>query len=54
MSPPVRNFVRFHTGAQIATREADALFAVLTPDRTPLLDGFTIGTDPIPTAPPRS
>lgn len=44
----VRDFVRFHTGAQIATREADALFAVLAPDRTPLLDGFAIGTDPYP------
>jgi alpha-D-ribose 1-methylphosphonate 5-triphosphate synthase subunit PhnH len=44
----VRDFVRFHTGAQIATREADALFALLTPDRTPLLDGFAIGTDPYP------
>jgi alpha-D-ribose 1-methylphosphonate 5-triphosphate synthase subunit PhnH len=44
----VRDFVRFHTGAQIATREADALFALLTPGRTPLLDGFAIGTDPYP------
>jgi len=44
----VRDFVRFHTGAQIATREADALFAVLTPERTPLLDGFAMGTDPYP------
>jgi len=44
----VRDFVRFHTGAQIAPREADALFALLTPDRTPLLDGFAIGTDAYP------
>jgi alpha-D-ribose 1-methylphosphonate 5-triphosphate synthase subunit PhnH len=44
----VRDFVRFHTGAQIAMREADALFALLTPDRMPLLDGFTVGTDPYP------
>ena len=44
----VRDFVRFHTGAQIAAREADALFAVLAPDRRPLLDGFAIGTDPYP------
>jgi alpha-D-ribose 1-methylphosphonate 5-triphosphate synthase subunit PhnH len=46
--PIVRDFVRFHTGAQIAMREADALFAVLTPDRALLLDGFAIGTDPYP------
>ncbi len=44
----VRDFVRFHTGAPITTRKADALFALLTPDRTPLLDGFAIGTDPYP------
>lgn len=46
--PAVRDFVRFHTGARIAMREADALFALVTPDRTPLLDGFAIGTDPYP------
>jgi alpha-D-ribose 1-methylphosphonate 5-triphosphate synthase subunit PhnH len=46
--PAVRDFVRFHTGAPIAAREADALFAVLTPDRKPLLDGFAIGSDPYP------
>lgn len=45
---PVRDFVRFHTGAPIVAREADALFAVLTPERAPLLDGFAIGTDPYP------
>jgi alpha-D-ribose 1-methylphosphonate 5-triphosphate synthase subunit PhnH len=44
----VRDFVRFHTGAPIVTNEADALFALLTPDRDPLLDGFAIGTDPYP------
>jgi alpha-D-ribose 1-methylphosphonate 5-triphosphate synthase subunit PhnH len=44
----VRDFVRFHTGAPIAAREADALFALVTPDRAPLLDGFAIGTDPYP------
>lgn len=46
--PAVRDFVRFHTGAPIAAREADALFALLTPARLPLLDGFTVGTDPYP------
>jgi alpha-D-ribose 1-methylphosphonate 5-triphosphate synthase subunit PhnH len=44
----VRDFVRFHTGAPIVASEADALFAVLTPDRAPLLDGFAIGSDPYP------
>jgi alpha-D-ribose 1-methylphosphonate 5-triphosphate synthase subunit PhnH len=44
----VRDFVRFHTGAPIVTREADALFALLTPDRMPVLDGFAIGSDPYP------
>jgi alpha-D-ribose 1-methylphosphonate 5-triphosphate synthase subunit PhnH len=46
--PVVRDFVRFHTGAQIAMHEADALFAVLTSSRAPLLDGFAVGTDPYP------
>ncbi|CAN5610444.1 phosphonate C-P lyase system protein PhnH [soil metagenome] len=46
--PAVRDFVRFHTGAPIVTREADALFALLTPDRMPLLEGFAIGTDSYP------
>ena len=45
---PVRDFVRFHTGAPIAVRPADALFAVLTSERLPSLDGFPIGTDPYP------
>jgi alpha-D-ribose 1-methylphosphonate 5-triphosphate synthase subunit PhnH len=44
----VRDFVRFHTGASIAKRPADALFAVLTPDGMPPLDSFPIGTDPYP------
>ncbi|HTR84850.1 MAG TPA: phosphonate C-P lyase system protein PhnH [Reyranella sp.] len=44
----VRDFVRFHTGAPIVASEADALFAVLTPERAPLLDGFAIGSDPYP------
>jgi alpha-D-ribose 1-methylphosphonate 5-triphosphate synthase subunit PhnH len=44
----VRDFVRFHTGAPIVTNETDALFALVTPDRGPLLDGFAIGTDPYP------
>jgi alpha-D-ribose 1-methylphosphonate 5-triphosphate synthase subunit PhnH len=46
--PAVRDFVRFHTGAPIVAREAKALFALLTPDRAPLLDGFAIGSDPYP------
>jgi alpha-D-ribose 1-methylphosphonate 5-triphosphate synthase subunit PhnH len=44
----VRDFVRFHTGAPIVAREAEALFALVTPERAPLLDGFAIGTDPYP------
>jgi alpha-D-ribose 1-methylphosphonate 5-triphosphate synthase subunit PhnH len=46
--PAVRDFVRFHTGASIVAHEADALFAVLTPDHSPMLDGFAIGSDPYP------
>jgi alpha-D-ribose 1-methylphosphonate 5-triphosphate synthase subunit PhnH len=44
----VRDFVRFHTGAPIVACEAEALFALVTPDRMPMLDGFAIGTDPYP------
>jgi len=44
----VRTYLRFHTGAPLVPREADALFAVVTPSRMPLLDGFAIGTDPYP------
>jgi alpha-D-ribose 1-methylphosphonate 5-triphosphate synthase subunit PhnH len=44
----VRDFVRFHTGAPLVNHEADALFALLTPDRAPLLDGFAVGSDPYP------
>ena len=47
-SDAVRSFVRFHAGAAIVTAKADALFAVLTPDGTPTLDGFAIGTDAYP------
>jgi alpha-D-ribose 1-methylphosphonate 5-triphosphate synthase subunit PhnH len=46
--PPVRDFVRFHTGAPIVAHPADALFAVLAPDQMPPLDDFPIGTDPYP------
>jgi len=44
----VRDFVRFHTGAPLVAREAEALFALLTPDCVPLLDGFAVGSDPYP------
>jgi alpha-D-ribose 1-methylphosphonate 5-triphosphate synthase subunit PhnH len=44
----VRDFVRFHTGAPIASRPGEALFAVLTPADMPALDDFSIGTDPYP------
>ncbi len=44
----VRDFVHFHTGAPIAARQADALFAVVEPWREPLLDGFAIGSDAYP------
>ncbi len=47
-SEAVRHFVRFHTGAPLAAREVEATFAFLTPARTPLVDGFTIGTDAYP------
>jgi alpha-D-ribose 1-methylphosphonate 5-triphosphate synthase subunit PhnH len=47
-TPAIRDFVRFHTGAPVVPREADALFAVVTPARMPLLDGFAVGTDPYP------
>ena len=44
----VQSFVRFHTGAPIVTSKADALFAVLTPEGTPTINGFAIGTDTYP------
>jgi len=44
----VRDFARFHTGTQVVPRKADALFALLTPDRGPLLDGFAVGNDLYP------
>ncbi len=45
---PVRDFVRFHTGASIARQPGDALFAVLAPEGMPSLDSFPIGSDPYP------
>lgn len=47
-TPPVCDFVRFHTGAPIVDSKGTALFAVTRPDDSPLLDGFAIGTDPYP------
>lgn len=44
----VRDFVRFHTGTAIVASEQQALFALLTPARSPLFDGFAIGTDTYP------
>jgi alpha-D-ribose 1-methylphosphonate 5-triphosphate synthase subunit PhnH len=44
----VRDFVRFHTGAPLVASEGEALFALLAPDRAPLLDGFAVGSDPYP------
>jgi len=44
----VRDFARFHTGAPIVADTSAALFALATPARVPLLDGFAIGTDPYP------
>ena len=44
----VRDYVRFHTGAPIATDTKSAAFALVTPARAPMLDGFAIGTDPYP------
>ena len=43
----VRDFVRFHTGAPIVADEAEALFAVLSPDHA-RLDSFAVGSDPYP------
>jgi len=45
--PGVRDFVRFHTGAPIATDRADAAFAILAHDIASF-DGFAIGTDAYP------
>ncbi|MGZ5910654.1 MAG: phosphonate C-P lyase system protein PhnH [Reyranella sp.] len=45
--PAVSDFVRFHTGAPIAARRDEAVFAVLAHDAASL-DGFAIGTDPYP------
>jgi alpha-D-ribose 1-methylphosphonate 5-triphosphate synthase subunit PhnH len=47
-TPALREFVRFHTGAPIAERPADALFAVVAAGAAPLLEGFAIGADPYP------
>ncbi len=47
-SEEVRTFVRFHTGAPIVADTGAATFALLTPSRQPMLDGFAIGTDPYP------
>ena len=47
-SPELHDFVRFHTGAPIATRPEDAAFAVVPGDREPMFDGFAVGTDPFP------
>jgi alpha-D-ribose 1-methylphosphonate 5-triphosphate synthase subunit PhnH len=45
---PVRDFVRFHTGAPIVANQGDALFAVAPSSRAPTLDGLAIGSDPYP------
>ena len=47
-SAEVRDFVRFHTGAPIVSDAAAAAFALVTPARQPMLDGFAIGSDPYP------
>ncbi|MFI5002063.1 MAG: phosphonate C-P lyase system protein PhnH [Reyranellales bacterium] len=44
----VRDFVRFHAGAPIVAREADALFAFVPSDPAPMLDGFAVGSDLYP------
>ena len=44
----VHDYVRFHTGASIVADTATAIFALATPTRRPMLDGFAIGTDPYP------
>jgi alpha-D-ribose 1-methylphosphonate 5-triphosphate synthase subunit PhnH len=46
-SRPVRDFVRFHTGAAIVADRAAAMFAVLAHDAASF-DGFAIGTDAYP------
>ena len=47
-SAEVRDFVRFHTGAPIVPDTAAAAFAIVTPARQPMFDGFAIGSDPYP------
>jgi alpha-D-ribose 1-methylphosphonate 5-triphosphate synthase subunit PhnH len=47
-SPEVRDFARFHTGAQIVADTAAAIFALTTPARPTMLDGFAIGSDSYP------
>lgn len=44
----VRDYVRFHTGAQIVADTHTAAFALVTPSRAPMLADFAIGTDPYP------
>jgi alpha-D-ribose 1-methylphosphonate 5-triphosphate synthase subunit PhnH len=47
-SVEVRDFVRFHTGAPIVPDTTAAAFALVTPVRQPMFDGFAIGSDPYP------
>ncbi len=46
--PAVRDFIRFHTGAEIVARREDAAIAVLSETDAGYLAGFPIGTDTYP------
>ncbi len=49
LDPEVAAYIRFHTGARIAERQAEATFALVTrPEALPPLSSFSLGTPEFP------
>lgn len=46
--PEVRDFLRFHAGAPIATARGEAAFGVVAAGQSQPFDGFNLGTDTYP------
>ncbi|MPZ33573.1 MAG: phosphonate C-P lyase system protein PhnH [Rhodospirillales bacterium] len=46
--PEVRDFLRFHAGAPIVTKRAEAVFAVLASATPQPFEGFNLGSDAYP------